>query len=38
VVHYTRGGPWFDAWRYVDYASLWLAEERTLARDETKAA
>lgn len=26
VVHYTRGGPWFDAWRNVDYADLWLAE------------
>jgi lipopolysaccharide biosynthesis glycosyltransferase len=38
VVHYTRGGPWFDAWRYVDYASLWLAEERALAVSEAKAA
>ena len=26
VVHYTRGGPWFDNWQDVDYASLWLAE------------
>lgn len=27
VVHLTRGGPWFDEWRNVDYADLWLAEE-----------
>lgn len=26
VVHYTRGGPWFENWRDVDYADLWLAE------------
>jgi hypothetical protein len=26
VIHYTRGGPWFDNWRHVDYADLWLAE------------
>ena len=28
VVHYTRGGPWFDDWKDVDYGDLWLAEER----------
>jgi hypothetical protein len=38
TVHYTRGGPWFDDWRHVDYAGLWLAEERHLALSETKAA
>ncbi len=27
AVHYTNGGPWFDAWKGVDYADLWLAEE-----------
>lgn len=26
AIHYTRGGPWFDNWRHVDYADLWLAE------------
>lgn len=26
VVHYTRGGPWFDNWQDVDYGALWLAE------------
>ncbi len=30
VVHFTRGGPWFDDWRDVDYAELWRAEERAL--------
>ncbi len=30
VVHFTRGGPWFDNWNDVDYADLWLAEERAL--------
>ncbi len=30
VVHFTRGGPWFDAWKHVDYAELWFAEERAL--------
>jgi lipopolysaccharide biosynthesis glycosyltransferase len=38
AVHYTRGGPWFDAWRYVDYGSLWLDEERDLARREAARA
>jgi lipopolysaccharide biosynthesis glycosyltransferase len=26
VIHYTRGGPWFDRWQDVDYAELWLRE------------
>ncbi|NQU70767.1 MAG: glycosyltransferase [Rhodospirillales bacterium] len=26
VIHYTRGGPWFENWREVDYADLWLTE------------
>ncbi len=36
AIHYTRGGPWFDKWRTVDYAGLWLDEERDLARFETR--
>ena len=32
VVHFTRGGPWFDEWKHVDYAELWLAEERALEK------
>lgn len=38
AVHYTRGGPWFDAWKNVDYAELWLAEARRLAADEAACA
>ena len=26
VLHYTIGGPWFEAWRDCDYADLWMAE------------
>jgi hypothetical protein len=26
VVHYTRGGPWFEKWHDVDYGDLWLKE------------
>ena len=26
AVHFTRGGPWFEQWRSVDYANLWIAE------------
>ncbi len=32
AVHYTRGGPWFDEWKHVDYAQEWvdtLAEIRS---------
>ena len=36
AVHFTRGGPWFDNWQHVDYAELWLDEERDLARFETR--
>jgi lipopolysaccharide biosynthesis glycosyltransferase len=31
VVHYTRGGPWFDEWKGVDFADLWLAEADAMA-------
>lgn len=33
VIHYTRGGPWFDNWRQVDYADLWLAEAARLTAE-----
>ena len=26
AVHYTRGGPWFDEWQDVEFASEWLKE------------
>lgn len=28
AIHYTRGGPWFEDWKDVDYAEHWLREER----------
>jgi hypothetical protein len=30
VIHYTRGGPWFDEWKSVDYGDLWLSEAAAL--------
>jgi len=27
VLHYTVGGPWFEAWRDCDYADIWLHEK-----------
>ena len=30
VVHFTRGGPWFDDWRDVAFGDLWLEEEKAL--------
>ncbi|MEC8585554.1 MAG: hypothetical protein VXY81_13270, partial [Pseudomonadota bacterium] len=33
AVHYTRGGPWFENWRDVDYADLWQREAAELDRD-----
>ena len=27
VVHFTRGGPWFEGWQRVEYGDLWLAEK-----------
>ncbi|MFN4283648.1 MAG: glycosyltransferase [Alphaproteobacteria bacterium] len=32
AIHYTRGGPWFDNWRHVDYAAEWLAEAASVER------
>jgi hypothetical protein len=32
AVHFTRGGPWFDNWKGVDYAELWLAEREAMIR------
>jgi len=26
AVHFTRGGPWFENWQDVDYATEWLSE------------
>ena len=37
VIHFTRGGPWFEDWKHVEYAELWQAEcesWRTAGGDE----
>lgn len=26
AIHYTLGGPWFENWRHVPYADLWMKE------------
>jgi hypothetical protein len=31
AVHFTRGGPWFENWKNVDYGDLWCAERDALA-------
>lgn len=30
ALHYTRGGPWFEQCRDVDWAHLWLAEQKLM--------
>ena len=32
VVHFTRGGPWFEQWQNVDYGDLWCAERDAMLR------
>jgi len=32
VVHFTRGGPWFEPWQNVDYGELWRAERDEMLR------
>ncbi|KAF7835274.1 protein CDI [Senna tora] len=27
AIHYTRGGPWFEAWKNCEFAQLWLDEK-----------
>ncbi len=38
AVHFTRGGPWFEAWQAVDYAERWLAEAADLDREAAAVA
>jgi hypothetical protein len=37
AVHFTRGGPWFERWRNVDYGDLWAAEHAQLLRQSAAA-
>ncbi|PON49493.1 Nucleotide-diphospho-sugar transferase [Trema orientale] len=35
AIHYTRGGPWFDAWKHCDFAHLWLNEKDEYLKAKT---
>jgi lipopolysaccharide biosynthesis glycosyltransferase len=37
VIHYTRGGPWFDNWKHVDFAKEWLDEKAMYEASVKKA-
>lgn len=36
AIHYTLGGPWFDAWKNCDFAELWLNEKEELMNESKK--
>jgi len=38
AVHFTRGGPWFERWRNVDYGGLWLSERNEMLRRSAAVA
>lgn len=38
AVHFTRGGPWFDAWKNCDFADLWLGEMEEYSKENNKDA
>jgi len=38
AVHFTRGGPWFDAWQSVDYGDLWRAERHAMMHQRSHSA
>jgi hypothetical protein len=38
AVHFTRGGPWFEQWRHVDYGALWVAERDEMLRQGAAVA
>jgi hypothetical protein len=38
AVHFTRGGPWFEQWRDVEYGDRWLAERAAMAEQRTSRA
>ena len=33
AIHFTNGGPWFDAWQDVDFADIWR-QERDMYLDD----
>ena len=36
AIHYTRGGPWFDAWKNCEFADLWLKEMEEYMNEKNK--
>jgi hypothetical protein len=32
AIHFTRGGPWFEQWKHVDYGEAWLAEREAMTQ------
>ncbi|XP_028803150.1 protein CDI [Neltuma alba] len=36
AIHYTRGGPWFEAWKSCDFADLWLNEREEYLKKQKK--
>ena len=36
AIHYTRGGPWFEAWKNCEFAELWLKEKDECVKEEKK--
>lgn len=36
AIHYTLGGPWFDAWKNCDFAELWLNEKEECMNESKK--
>ena len=35
VIHFTRGGPWFESWKKVDYATEWNHEKNLLMEEDS---
>ncbi|KAF9591401.1 hypothetical protein IFM89_004099 [Coptis chinensis] len=33
AIHYTTGGPWFDAWKNCEFADLWIDEMEEYKKD-----
>ncbi|RWR80023.1 protein CDI isoform X2 [Cinnamomum micranthum f. kanehirae] len=34
AIHYTAGGPWFEAWKNCDFADLWVKEMQEYKQDK----
>lgn len=36
AIHYTLGGPWFEAWKDCEFGDLWVKEKEELEKEEEK--